>query len=247
MTLPDQTTPPDEPTSRRHDPSPVSDRPRAYDAYRRCLRWEFGFTCSLCLLHEVQLAPFGARGSRQFTIEHRELRKERADLAGDYQNLVYACAKCNDARKTWPLHDGDGRRLLDPCQDAWAEHFRLEDDVLVATTPHGEYTRKVYDLNSETKVSLRDERSEILGAAREVLREAPGLLEELGAGLLDLPAERQQSRVRVMKMLSTQIRQAGETLDRYRAIPRDHDDSCRCDRSDHHTLPSWMQRQLARS
>ena len=245
MKLPDQTNPPDEATSRRHTPRPVSSKPRAYESYRTCLRWEFGFTCSLCLLHEVQLAPFGARGSRQFTIEHRELKKDRADLIGDYENVIYACAKCNDARKTWPLQATGGSRLLDPCQDAWCEHFRLEADELVPTTPHGQYTKVAYDLNSETKVSLRIERRETLCAAREVLRDAPDLLEELREGLADLPAEKQPSRIRMMEMLSTQIRRASQTLEKYRAIPQDHDDSCRCDHSEHHTLPSWMLRQLS--
>jgi hypothetical protein len=35
-----------------------------YKTYRACLRWEFGFSCAFCLLHETDLMPCGAEGWR---------------------------------------------------------------------------------------------------------------------------------------------------------------------------------------
>ena len=45
--LPCRTQPPDRATELRHAPLAAK-----YEAYRDCLRWEFGFTCAVCLVHE---------------------------------------------------------------------------------------------------------------------------------------------------------------------------------------------------
>ena len=72
MILP-PTTAPRGPIRRVHRPKQYAGK-RGYEKYRRCLRWEFGFTCSFCLLHEsdfhVGLAAIPAAGSGLFTIEH---------------------------------------------------------------------------------------------------------------------------------------------------------------------------------
>jgi hypothetical protein len=43
--LPPATQPPRQPTIRRHEPKPAQGE-EGYQAYRPCLRWEFGFTCA---------------------------------------------------------------------------------------------------------------------------------------------------------------------------------------------------------
>ncbi len=57
-TLPRQTQPPATPIERRHAPAPGR-----YDSFRPCLRWDFGFTCAFCLLHEADLAEHGTEGT----------------------------------------------------------------------------------------------------------------------------------------------------------------------------------------
>lgn len=52
--LPPVTLPPRQPTTRRHEPKAAFGA-EGYQAYRACLRWEFGFTCSFCLMHEADL------------------------------------------------------------------------------------------------------------------------------------------------------------------------------------------------
>src|SRR5438552_905085 len=99
--LPLQTRPPTEAVARGHAP------PRGgFNSYRRCLRWEFGFTCAFCLLHEADLVDWGASGSGLMTIEHRVPQSDPAvgaALADDYGNCFYACRYCNRSRGVAPL------------------------------------------------------------------------------------------------------------------------------------------------
>lgn len=39
---------------RRHKPRAPVGR-HGYQAFRQCLRWEFGFSCSFCLCHDVPI------------------------------------------------------------------------------------------------------------------------------------------------------------------------------------------------
>src|SRR5690349_1008078 len=103
--LPPQTLPPNARIERRHQPEGVTGR-YGYRAYRACLRWEFGFTCAFCLLHEADLAPFGAEGLGVMTIEHFVPVSVDEEKAGEYRNCYYACRLCNQSRSNAPV---DGR------------------------------------------------------------------------------------------------------------------------------------------
>lgn len=125
--LPPQTQPPASPITRRHEPSPS----RQWTLYRDCLRWDFGFTCPFCLLHEADLfGGAGGEGLGGMTTEHRIARSVDDSLAGDYSNCLLACRFCNRSRSNSPTRLGD-RRLLDPTQDAWADHFVVSGDEIV--------------------------------------------------------------------------------------------------------------------
>jgi hypothetical protein len=117
--VPLMTLPSTKPFARTHSPKPAG-----YRTYRPCLRWEFGFTCALCLVHEADLHEFGlAEGWGLTWIEHRETQSSEPGKANDYSNCIYACRLCNAARNDKPLQDALGNRVLDPTLDAWADHF----------------------------------------------------------------------------------------------------------------------------
>ena len=71
--LPPTTLPASEPIARRHAPD------GAWASFRACLRWEFGFTCAFCLLHEADFLEHGAEGSGLFATEHHVARAVQHD------------------------------------------------------------------------------------------------------------------------------------------------------------------------
>ena len=242
-TLPSRLSLPATPTQRRHNPPPASASPRGYEVYRPCLRWEFGFTCAFCLLHEVQIAPEGASGSRRFSIEHLELKKDRDDLVNRYDNVVYACSRCNDARRIWARQAEDGRRLLDPCRDAWASHFVMDDNEIRGVTEHGTYTEQAYDLNDPVKTGLRADLYDAVDEALEVLDQAPAWIDELMTDLPDLAPASQQKRLEIVAQLHRNLRRARGVLQALQVIPADRDDACRCKSTEHHSPPDWLMTQ----
>ena len=90
MKLPAVTLPPREAIKRRHAPK-KAEWEGGYHAYLPCLRWEFGFTCAFCLLHERDFAPEGATRLGVFTIEHMIPQKIYSKAKNDYRNCFYAC------------------------------------------------------------------------------------------------------------------------------------------------------------
>ncbi len=181
--LPSAPALPSAPIDRRHAPESEAELDRGYERFRPCLRWEFSFACPFCLLHEAQLSPTGAAGAAQFWIEHLEPQAARPDLRNTYANVVYACRRCNLARHQRPRTDGRGRRLLDPCADAWSAHFGYEQDELVPLGPDAQYTATAYDINSPPKVALRRDRREAIDEALYILATVPALLDEVMAGI----------------------------------------------------------------
>ena len=63
--LPPQTKPPTSPIERRHRPRPVHGR-QGYLKFRPCLRWDFGFTCPFCLMHESDFVRGGCVENSRF-------------------------------------------------------------------------------------------------------------------------------------------------------------------------------------
>jgi hypothetical protein len=120
--LPLQTLPPQKKVERRHAPPETTGR-YGYREYRSCLRWEFGFTCAFCLLHEGDLADLGAEGMGLTWIEHFLPASLDAEKVNEYENCFYTCPFCNRSRGTAPAVDEKGRKLINPCSHAWAERF----------------------------------------------------------------------------------------------------------------------------
>src|SRR6185295_6012825 len=181
--LPLRTLPANERIERRHTPPEATGR-HGYRAYRSCLRWDFGFTCAFCLLHEGDLADLGAEGLGITWIEHFTPASLNVGKVNDYENCFYTCRFCNLSRRQAPPVDESGRRLIDPCSHAWGERFSLsENDLLVTdeTDSDAVYTLEAYDLNDERKVTRRHRRRERLTEWLALLRGGPSRITSLVA------------------------------------------------------------------
>jgi hypothetical protein len=239
--LPPRTFPPRDKIERRHAPAPAPGR-YGYRTYRSCLRWEFGFTCAFCLLHEADLTGHGVEGTGLMGIEHFLPISKAQERANEYSNCFYACRFCNGARSDASATDAKGRKLLNPCDQAWGAHFHLSHDDRLLPRPgdaDAAYTEFVYDLNDLRKIEIRRWRRERLEELLKVLREAPTSAQEL----LDLcsvaPAQQAELLLRMAQRLWKEARQAMRDLRRFVAIPRDAGATCRCRRVDRY-LPMYL-------
>jgi hypothetical protein len=219
----------DHPIERRHAPITDAGSYRGYEAFRPCLRWDFFFTCPFCLLHEAQVSPDGAAGSSQFWIEHLVPQSQRSDLRNTYDNLVYTCRRCNQARRSKARSDATGRRLLDPCADVWSAHFIEAQDELKPTTGDGSYTALTYDINSRPKVTLRRMRRETVEESLHVLASVPALLDAMMAAISLQPRSEQHIRLEIAERLHKSMAAARRALLQLTAIPADADDACACE------------------
>ncbi len=128
------------PIARRHRPSAGK-----FPTYRPCLRWEFGFSCAFCLLHEADFVMGGIEGTGLTSVEHQIPRSHAPHLEDDYSNCFYACRFCNGARGDTPNVDTTGRTLLEPCTTAWASRFERRGFSLQPLDADAEYTAKTAD------------------------------------------------------------------------------------------------------
>jgi hypothetical protein len=114
---------PQSPHQRRHGPRGYV----GYQAYKPWLRDDFDFRCVYCLWRE----RWTAAGDASFSVEHVQSQLIAPERTGDYDNLVYACCRCNSIKT-------DARNILDPCQDALGDHLQvLPDGVIHGLTPEG--------------------------------------------------------------------------------------------------------------
>jgi hypothetical protein len=243
--LPPQTIPPTHRIERTHDPRVASGR-YGYQLYRSCLRWDFGFTCAFCLLHEADLAEHGIEGTALTSVEHFLRFGTAPENASKYSNCFYACRFCNGARAAAPVIDRDERRLINPCDDAWGDHFFLSEDRLLARVGDrdAEYTEAAYNLNDPRKIALRQSRRERLTEWLELLEEGPSLEAELLQRMnRATPIERAQQNLRAAHRLRRCMEAALRDIRRYAAVPEDADASCRCAARPAFELPVWLRDQ----
>src|SRR5580704_6802779 len=112
---------------RKHGPAGYTD----YTTYKPWLRDEFHFRCIYCLERE-RWYPSGHAG---FGVDHVKPKgtEEFAHLVCVYENLVYACNRCNSIKQN--------ELLLDPCSDAFAAHLEISEDGTIRA-----FTREGQDL-----------------------------------------------------------------------------------------------------
>lgn len=123
MTVPEPFAYPASPHARRHGPRGYQD----YGDYKPWLRDEFAFRCVYCLEREA----WSADRADSFSVDHFVPRSIDSAREGEYDNLVYACTRCNSARRADPVP-------LDPARVGFADHLAVgEDGRITGRTPEG--------------------------------------------------------------------------------------------------------------
>ena len=119
-------------------------------ATRRAVRRRAENRCEYCLL------PQSAVDVR-FHVEHIVARQHRVD--DSLANLALACDRCNFLKgpnmATIDPNDGAMARLYHPRQDAWNDHFRLENAAIIGVTPIGRATARLLEMNAPRRLQLR--------------------------------------------------------------------------------------------
>src|SRR5258708_3560236 len=100
------------PHVRKHGPHGL-DR---YQSFKPWLRDEFTFRCVYCLERE-RWYPSGHHG---FGVDHIRPKGDSRykHLACDYENLLYACNRCNSAKGSL--------ELIDPTKAPLCDHFAID-------------------------------------------------------------------------------------------------------------------------
>ncbi len=125
---------------RRHGPTGYKD----YNSYRDWLRDEFQFRCVYCL-HREQWDHGGVR----FHIDHFVPVAANPEKDCEYSNLLYACARCNEAKRAV-------LGLPDPCKIAFHRCLRILDDGRVEPlNDEGKKLKLVLRLDSDRLVQYR--------------------------------------------------------------------------------------------
>jgi hypothetical protein len=123
MSLPEPFAYPDRPHRRRHGPRGYQE----YGGFKEWLRDEFAFRCVYCL--ERERWDRGPAGS--FSVDHLVPQSVDSARVCNYDNLAYACTRCNSHRRDVAV--------LDPIQTAFGEHLRVDEQGAIhALTPEGQ-------------------------------------------------------------------------------------------------------------
>lgn len=131
---------PSAPHRRKHGPAGYSQ----YSKYREWLRDEFEFRCIYCLRRETWEMREGC-----WDIDHFLPRKIRSDLALVYDNLVYACHRCNNCKCSHVFPD--------PCRRAYGRHLQVsEDGTIHALTRHGRRMIRLLKLDTPSARHYRE-------------------------------------------------------------------------------------------
>ncbi len=116
---------PSQPHQRKHGPSGYVDSA----SFKEWLRDEFSFRCVYCLVRE----PWYPNGAAAFAVEHVRPKSlpEYQSLIHVYENLVYACNRCNSLKQQ--------QLLLDPNVTAFGDHLHIQPDgTIVGRSAEGE-------------------------------------------------------------------------------------------------------------
>ncbi len=248
--LPPELTPPTECISHSHEPNPAEGK-QGYQAYLPCLRWDFGFTCAFCLLHETDLSPkVGAAKTGQMSIEHHTPKSTEPSKKNRYSNCLYACTRCNTARATRPTVNATGKRLLNPAKVAWSEHFSLNEKSEIhprKRNADARYTHDVYDLNEPKKVARRRHRKEFYNDRLPLFSETSKKIRRLfdkAVKYQDRDPELFDIVIEAIGDYRDRLKTARLELSSYPAIPPDAPSECRCSNAEHHSLPPGLARQM---
>lgn len=228
--LPARTRPYASKITRAHDPTVET-----WKNFPDCLRWEFGFTCAICLLHEHDfvLPGTGVSGTGQFSVEHKVLKSTPAGkvVENDYTNCLYLCRFCNSARGDRYAHFAPAGCLLDPVHDPWDAHFALLGDSLtpLPNDDDADYTTRAYDINDGNRTERRSARARLIETLR---RDLQTRVEDIRAVDLELQGsllpEVRHSKMSQRGRWSMEAEGIVEKLKDFLGVPRDAPPKCKC-------------------
>src|SRR5580698_3361654 len=132
---------PNLPHKRRHGPRGY----RSYESYKPWLRDEFYFRCNYCLCRERWFPD----GDDHFGVDHLEPQSRMPERRTDYDNLVYACCRCNAAKQ-------DCNWLPNLFDQPLSKHLQvLEDGTIQGLTPQGTVWIQVCSLDRPKLTAFR--------------------------------------------------------------------------------------------
>ncbi len=241
--LPAATALPNQPIPHVHEP----ERADNYTAYRACARWDFGFTCALCFLHEPDLIEAGADRTGLVSLEHLEPQSLANEKRSDYQNCVLACRFCNGSRSDRPTVDpATGATLLRSITTAWSAHFEIVDFAFRAADPTDEDARRtlrVYALDDPRKTRARAARHRRFAQFQRAQEDFVRLFPALVAQAESASREVAQALFEAASGLERSYEAALQEISRYAAVPEDAPEACRCP-TDTFALPTWLELQV---
>jgi len=120
------------------------------DTIRQLVAQRARYCCEYC--HLPQAASYYS-----FEIDHIISLKHEGMT--DLENLALACGACNRNKGADIGTYLDGNRvfvpLFNPRSDVWAEHFKVENGVLLPESLIGRATVKILDFNAPDRIILR--------------------------------------------------------------------------------------------
>lgn len=148
MNLPDPFAYSTVPHARRHGPRGYQD----YGDYKPFLRDEFVFRCVYCLEREMWYPNWDG----SFSADHFTPKSVDPDRLTDYENLVYACVRCNSYKQS-------AITVLDPTKVAFAEHFRVgADGYIEGLSAEARDLIDLLDLNADPALGVRQDALRVL-------------------------------------------------------------------------------------
>jgi hypothetical protein len=191
---------PDLPHARKHGPGGYSN----YQEYKDWLRDEFTFRCGYCLERELWYPSWQAA----FAVEHILPQSTHPHLICAYENLLYACLRCNAFKQDLTT--------LNPTVSALAQHLRVEEDgLLTGLTDDGKEFILLLHLNERPALEVRRAKLLILSLKRrfpneprvdQLFRQEFGFPQDLP----DLETKRPETNSRPAGLLNTYFRQRSE-------------------------------------
>ena len=124
-----------------------------YADYREDLRHDFWYTCAYCSLAESE-----ATGIR-FEIDHYWPKEHFPQLQARYENLYYACGKCNGYKSDYFPNErakSRGHRFVKVDEESPLDHVTADGDRLEPRTSVGEFNIHKLNLNRRALRRLRE-------------------------------------------------------------------------------------------
>lgn len=111
------------------------------------IRQRAGYRCEYCTVSEIDCGG-------ELTVDHFWPSSKGGQ--DDFENLVYACSKCNLYKHNfYPLQDG-GAALFNPRIDNYDDHFIvLENGLIHPVSSKANFTIKLLRLNRKQLISYR--------------------------------------------------------------------------------------------